>query len=62
MLGIQLKAEAPIPQEVLDLAEQRQAARAARDFAAADALRDQITALGYVVEDTKAGPVVKPGA
>lgn len=62
VLGIQLKAEAPIPQEVLDLAEQRQAARAARDFAAADALRDQITALGYVVEDTKAGPVVKPGA
>ncbi|MGY1781047.1 cysteine--tRNA ligase [Geodermatophilus sp. SYSU D01036] len=36
--------------------EQRQAARARRDYAAADALRDQLTALGVQVEDTPQGP------
>jgi cysteinyl-tRNA synthetase len=36
--------------------EQRQAARARRDFATADALRDQLTALGVQVEDTPQGP------
>ncbi|TKJ20014.1 cysteine--tRNA ligase [Blastococcus sp. CCUG 61487] len=36
--------------------EQRQAARARKDFAAADAIRDQLTALGVAVEDTPHGP------
>ncbi|WP_029430998.1 cysteine--tRNA ligase [Blastococcus sp. URHD0036] len=36
--------------------EQRQAARARKDFATADAVRDQLTALGVQVEDTPAGP------
>jgi cysteinyl-tRNA synthetase len=36
--------------------EQREAARARKDFAAADAIRDQIGALGVVVEDTPNGP------
>jgi cysteinyl-tRNA synthetase len=36
--------------------EQRQAARARKDFAAADAIRDQLTALGVTVEDTPHGP------
>ncbi|MEX5721675.1 cysteine--tRNA ligase [Geodermatophilus maliterrae] len=36
--------------------EQRQAARARKDFATADALRDQLTALGVQVEDTPQGP------
>jgi cysteinyl-tRNA synthetase len=36
--------------------EQRQAARARKDFAAADAIRDQLTALGVAVEDTPQGP------
>jgi len=37
------------------LLDARQAARAARDWGTADAIRDGITALGLVVEDTAAG-------
>jgi cysteinyl-tRNA synthetase len=36
--------------------EQRQAARARKDFTAADAIRDQLTVLGVIVEDTPQGP------
>jgi cysteinyl-tRNA synthetase len=36
--------------------EQRQAARARKDFAAADGIRDQLTTLGVSVEDTPDGP------
>ena len=34
----------------------RQAARARGDFAAADAIRDELAAAGIVVADTPAGP------
>ena len=36
--------------------EQREAARLRKDFAAADAIRDQIASLGVIVEDTSNGP------
>jgi cysteinyl-tRNA synthetase len=44
--------------------EARQAARARKDFAAADAIRDSLTAAGLVVEDTPRGPrwTLKDGA
>ena len=35
--------------------EERQAARARRDFAAADGIRDRLTAAGVEIEDTAAG-------
>jgi cysteinyl-tRNA synthetase len=41
---------------VTSLLEQRQAARANRDFATADAIRDRIKAAGIEVEDTPSGP------
>ena len=44
-----------LPQEILDLAEQRKAARKEKNFALADELRDKITALGYIVEETRQG-------
>ncbi len=36
--------------------EQREAARLRKDFAAADAIRDQIASLGVIIEDTPNGP------
>ncbi|HET6562380.1 MAG TPA: cysteine--tRNA ligase [Marmoricola sp.] len=41
---------------VAALLDQRQGARAAKDFATADAIRDQIKAAGIEVEDTPSGP------
>jgi cysteinyl-tRNA synthetase len=45
----------PIPAEVLALLEKRKAARAAKDWAGSDRLRDEIAALGWQVKDTKDG-------
>ena len=42
---------------VEDLVSRRQAAREAKDWATADSLRDELSAMGVVVEDTPAGPV-----
>ncbi|MBC8077421.1 MAG: cysteinyl-tRNA synthetase [Chloroflexales bacterium] len=44
--------------EVRDLVTQRQAARAARDWALSDRLRAQIATLGWEVRDTAAEPVL----
>ena len=49
-----VEAETP-PDEVLSLLEQRKQARAQKDFAASDRLRDEISALGWRVKDTKEG-------
>ena len=44
-----------IPQEVLDLVEQRKVARECKDWAKSDELRDLIAKMGYSVKDTKNG-------
>jgi cysteinyl-tRNA synthetase len=60
-LGLEVRAEAgEVPDEIAALARQRDAARAAKDWAAADALRDQIVAAGFVAEDGPDGTVVRP--
>ena len=48
------------PGEVVRLAEERAAARAAKDFAAADGLRDRIRDLGWEVTDTPDGFALEP--
>jgi cysteinyl-tRNA synthetase len=52
-------AEGP-DEEVRALAEQREAARAARDFAEADRLRDELRARGWEVRDGPDGPELVP--
>jgi GT2 family glycosyltransferase len=49
-----------VPEEVRRLAEERAGRRAARDFAAADELRERIRALGYEVVDGTAGFELRP--
>jgi len=46
-------------QEILDLVEQREAARKSRNFKEADELRDKLKVLGVVVEDGAQGPRIK---
>ncbi len=48
------------PDEVVELARRRAAARAQRDFAAADRLRDDLRARGWEVRDGAAGPELIP--
>lgn len=44
-----------IPQEIFDLVEKRKQARKEKDFTLADQIRDEITARGYTVEETRQG-------
>jgi len=59
VLGLSLErpaeVEAPLPEGAEELLERRAAARAARDFAASDALRDELAAIGVEVRDTPEG-------
>jgi cysteinyl-tRNA synthetase len=52
------KENTDIPETVSQLVAARNEAKAARDFARADALRDQIQQLGFTVADTPQGPKV----
>lgn len=47
--------EQEIPEEIKALVEERTAARAAKDFARADAIRDELAAKGVLLEDGKDG-------
>jgi cysteinyl-tRNA synthetase len=49
-----------VPDEVMELLGRREDARAARDFAAADAARDRVRELGFEITDTPEGPQVRP--
>ncbi|PIP44443.1 MAG: cysteine--tRNA ligase, partial [Deltaproteobacteria bacterium CG23_combo_of_CG06-09_8_20_14_all_60_8] len=44
-----------VPAEIVALAAERQAARKAKDFARSDAIRDQLAAAGWAIEDTAKG-------
>jgi len=52
--------EVAIGAEEQDLLDRRQAARAARDFAEADRLRDELRSRGFEVRDGPAGPELVP--
>jgi cysteinyl-tRNA synthetase len=54
-LDLPAEADAPLPEGAESLLERRAAAREAREWAAADALRDELVALGVEVRDTPSG-------
>ena len=57
--GLVLKGAAEVPSDVADKAAALDAARAAKDFATADALRAELQADGWIVETTKAGTTIR---
>ncbi|MBS1271886.1 MAG: Cysteine--tRNA ligase [Candidatus Marinimicrobia bacterium] len=52
--------EQDVPKEIQQLLQEREEARAAREYDKADAVRDEIQAKGFIVEDTPDGAIVKP--
>ena len=56
------KDEAPaaveIPADVQAILDERAAARAAKDWALSDSLRDKLKSLGYLVKDSKTGQTI----
>ena len=60
VMGLELRAATDeVDEATADLVRQRDEARAAKDFAAADRIRDELVAAGWVVEDTPAGTKVR---
>ncbi len=58
-LGLEEITEETVPREVLDLVNERAAARATKNWKRSDQLREKIQQLGYDVEDTAKGQNVK---
>lgn len=62
VLGLEIdkqEEQEEIPQEILDLVEQRRQARQNKDWAKSDELRDLIQSKGYEIKDSKEGTEVK---
>lgn len=51
--------EGEIPAEILALIDERKAARKDKDFAKADEIRDKISSLGFIIEETRQGTKVR---
>jgi len=59
VLGIGVRTESEIPAEIQALADERTAAKKAKDFKRSDAIRDELKAKGWVIEDTPKGIKLK---
>ena len=61
LFNTSVKAKAgKIPEEVAELVKKREEARRNKQFVQSDAFRAEVEKLGYVIEDTPEGPVVRP--
>jgi cysteinyl-tRNA synthetase len=59
-LGIGLRADSgEVDEESARLVDERDEARSSRDFARADALRDELVGRGWTVEDTPSGTAIR---
>ena len=61
VLGLLMKQQGGISPEVQALVDERAQARKNKDWKRSDELRDQIKAMGYILEDTPAGQKVRKG-
>ena len=57
-LGLNLKNLPKIPAKIGQMAQKRELCRINKQFIQSDALRNEIEKLGYIIEDTPAGPLV----
>ena len=62
VLDLEAETEGAIPDEVTQLAQQRENARHEKNWKRSDELRERISALGWEVRDTKDGPKLARGA
>ena len=64
IFGLDINAWKPeqvdVPKEVSSLLARREEARKSKDWNAADQVRDEISRLGFTIEDSKDGPIIKP--
>jgi cysteinyl-tRNA synthetase len=62
VLGLGLKNIKPekIPAAIKKLADKREKFRKNKQWSDADRIRDELAEKGWIVEDTQAGPIVKP--
>jgi len=60
VLELESESEVAVPAEVAQLAEERQNARREKNWKRSDELRDQISALGWEMRDTKEGQKLTP--
>ena len=64
VLGLKIEepieeTELKLPQEIVDLIEERKKARENKEWGKSDELRDKIKEKGYEIKDTKEGAVIK---
>jgi len=59
VFGLGTGGSAEAPPELQALLDERQAARKAKDFKRSDAIRDELKAKGWAIEDTPKGPRLK---
>ena len=59
VLGLLMKKDDGIPADVQAMVDERAEARKNKDWKRSDELRDAIKAMGYILEDTKAGQKVR---
>jgi len=59
VLAVGSQAEESVDSALAALLEDRQTARKLKDFARADAIRDELKAKGWIIEDTPKGPKLK---
>jgi cysteinyl-tRNA synthetase len=59
LLGLNMLDEIEVPADIAALLEARQAARKAKDFKKSDAIRNELKAKGWTIEDTPKGPKLK---
>jgi len=60
VLGVLQFGEDQLDREIEDLLVNREAARAAGDYAAADAMREELLRRGFEINDTPSGPRIRP--